>query len=133
MARLLTKIPIYNMDNSPLGVITMAIDSEHSKNIYKLRKSYSNLYSNKKLANQKFQEHIGLDKYTQNQAIYLTPREMDVFISLETKKRTKELAQRLNVKEKTAYIHIESIKNKLNSNRNEVIEILNNIKETIGN
>ncbi|ASK79202.1 hypothetical protein CF386_09020 [Paraphotobacterium marinum] len=129
----LTKIPLYNKDNRPLGVITMAIDSEHSKNIYKLRKSYSNLYSNKKEGNQKFQEHIGLDKYTQNQSIHLTPREMDVFISLESNKRTKELAQRLNMKEKTAYIHIESIKSKLNANRNEVIDILSHIKKAIGN
>lgn len=115
----ITKIPLYDHEQKPYGVLTFAIDTVDLKNSDKLRGLYRQFYKDEKLAHQKFIEHIGLtsiSNYSPNQSSLITTRELDVLILLAKGKTAKETARHLGISPRTVETHIENAKNKLNCN-----------------
>jgi DNA-binding CsgD family transcriptional regulator len=111
----LTKIPIMDQNKYPLGILTLALDTAHLKNIKSLREIYHKLYNDAKTAHYQFMKHIGMLNLHQDQNNLITIREFDCLLLLVKGKTAKEVARELSISPRTIEDYIESIKVKLSS------------------
>lgn len=120
----LTKIPIYNMSNQPYGILTLAVDISHVKDLMFVRQAYRNLFKSPKQAHYHFIKHIGLDKVHVDENELITIRELECLMLFSKGMTAKEIGKRMDISHRTVETHFENIKLKFNClTRSEVISL----------
>lgn len=105
----INKIPLLNQKKESIGLLTLAFDviAYQDKNF--LRKTYQQLYSNKKTALEKFLIHIGLKKYME---LGITDRELDCLILRARGKSLKEIGAQLSLSPRTVESYLNQVREK---------------------
>lgn len=123
----LTKIPLYDHEQNPYGILTFAIDSSNLKCSEKLRSMYYRFYENKKVAHKKFLDHLGINlltKHGSSNSDMLSERELDALILIAKGKTAKEAARMLGLSNRTVETHIDNAKIKFKCNtKSELISL----------
>ena len=125
VALTLTKIPLFDHEQNPYGLLTFAINTADLKNSERLRELYYSFYNDKKVSHEMFLNHIGINRLTKQEGFdnnILSERELDVLILLSKGKAPKEIAYFLGLSNRTVETHIDNAKIKFNCyNKSELI------------
>lgn len=121
VSHLLTKIPIYSADQSPLGIVTFAIDATQNKDINWLRNTYVRMYPDQKLGFQLFLENIGISAVLRERNPHCSPaqsviseRQFDTLVLITHGKTVKECARVLGISNRTVEQYVEQLREKFN-------------------
>jgi DNA-binding CsgD family transcriptional regulator len=120
----LTKIPLCDLNNQPFGILTLAIDTTHLKDIMFLKNAYLNLYDKPRDAHLSFIKHLGLDRIHADLADLITIRELECLILFARGFTAKEIGRQLSISNRTVERHFETVKAKFNCNtRSDAISL----------
>lgn len=121
VSHLLTKIPIYTPDQTPVGIVTFAIDVTQNKDIHWLRNTYMRIYPDKKLGFQLFLENIGLldvlkerNPHLSSPHSVISERQFDTLVLITHGKTVKECAKILGISNRTVEQYVEQLREKFN-------------------
>jgi len=108
--RKLMKSPIFSFEGTITSILTLGVDFTKSIKTQTLWKIYKNFYKSNPIVSIRFMEYIGLkDWFTQP----LTIREIDCLVSIIQFHTMKNVANALNISQRTVECHIENIKSKI--------------------
>lgn len=123
VSHLLTKIPVYSADQTPLGIVTFAIDATQNKDLNWLRNTYVQMYPDKKLGFQLFLENIGIVALLRERNPHhfsansgLSERQFDTLVLITHGKTVKECARVLGISNRTVEQYVDQLREKFNCN-----------------
>lgn len=116
----LTKIPIFDLYDHLLGILTTSYDITLEQDFYSLQKFYYSLYNSRKKAHKRLLQHLGL---TTNRYGYeeLTPKQLQCVVELVRGKCKKSISRQMFISPNTVRTHVQEIRRKLDCNSEEAI------------
>ena len=113
----LNKIPIYDLNGEPIGIITFCIDKANLLEPIRLYELYQNLYNRKKEASSRYIRHIGLDQFLKVQgnepAGVLTSRELECLLMYTEGSSSKQIGKSIGISNRTVETYLESVRYKM--------------------
>ncbi len=105
----MVKLPVFDKNKEVLGILTLSFDSTKNEEALRIKKIYSQYYSNLNEANVKFMEHFG---FVEGVKLKLSPREMDCILAISKCRTNKAASHYLDISIKTLDNHLQNIKDK---------------------